>query len=355
MHSIQAVATRFAEPYLRRLLWSLPPELAHDFAGSLIRLSPDLRTIVDTRLSLCLAGKSLPHPIGLAAGFDKSAKMLDGLGRLGFSFVEAGTVTPKPQSGNAKPRLFRLSGDRALINRYGFNNDGLEAFCERLRNRQRDYLVGANIGINKTSQDPFGDFVSGWLSCAPLADYVAINVSSPNTPGLRDLQEPESLERLLGLVGEVSNCTTPLFLKLSPDLEDSQLIELLNVSIEANIAGLILCNTTTGRPSTLQSSLRGESGGLSGAPLNQRSLDVLGLVSEANQGRLELISSGGISTGKDVFDRLSLGANAVQIYTSFVYHGPQLLERISRELLALMDEANIDTVGGLRARNVGAG
>ena len=336
----------------RRLLWQLPPETAHTAAKYLIKCQLKFERPADPRLATRLAGRTLSHPIGLAAGFDKSATMLKGLANLGFAFIEAGTVTPKPQLGNAKPRLFRLPLDNALINRFGFNNDGLDAFAGRLECRPRDIFVGANIGINKTSSLPMEDFALGLKRCQQLADYITINVSSPNTPGLRDLQDPEALSKLLEHLRQSVGITQPVFLKLAPDMADDQLIALADVALDHELAGLILCNTTIERPEYLQDPNRQEVGGLSGAPLRERSKAMLAIVAAHVRSRLELISAGGLSDGRDLFERLAAGANAVQIYTSFIYEGPELIVRMCREFLSIMDERGIGCVEDLIGSNI---
>lgn len=330
----------------------LPPETAHGLAARMIACTPDLRAPAEPRLATPLAGHMLPHPVGLAAGFDKSAHMLHGLGRLGFAFVEAGTVTPRPQAGNPKPRLFRLARDEALINRFGFNNDGLELFVQRFAERPKDILSGANIGINKDCAEPFADFGLCLRQCAAVADFVTINVSSPNTPGLRDLQDPASLRRLLDYLATHESVEKPIFLKLAPDLPDAQLLELVHVAIEARLSGLILCNTTIGRPEGLLSPDQGEGGGLSGRPVRERSKEMLRLVAGINQGRLQLVSVGGLADGQDLFERLQAGAHAVQIYTSFIYQGPFVIERLCRELLAAMDKAGVPDMQALIGRAI---
>jgi len=331
---------RRLEPWLRRALLTLPPEVAHGLAIRMIRRAPAIAPRRCPRLELELAGIKLAHPIGLAAGFDKSARALDGLANLGFAFAEAGTVTPRPQPGNRRPRLFRLAADQALINRFGFNNDGLERFCERLRGRRSNLPLGANVGINMSSEAPIEEFALGLAKTAPLVDYVTINLSSPNTPGLRDLQEPVTLARLLQRLADVhaadAGAKKPLFLKIAPDLDDGQVRELVDVAIIHKVDGLILCNTTIERPDSLQSPARKQTGGLSGRPLRARARALLRLVAAEADDRLTLISVGGLEDGSDLYGRLRDGAHAVQIYTSFIYQGPFVIHRMLDQLRACM-------------------
>lgn len=328
------------EQLFRRALLTLPPEAAHALAIRAIARAPQLAPPADPRLEVELAGIKLAHPIGLAAGFDKSARALDGWGNLGFAFAEAGTVTPRPQPGNNRPRVFRLAEDQALINRFGFNNDGLERFCERVSRRQSSLPLGANIGINKTSESPIEDFALGLTRTAPLVDYVTINVSSPNTPGLRDLQEPATLNLLLQRLSDVhaneAETRKPILLKIAPDLDDEVARELVDVAVIHKIDGIIVCNTTIERPDSLRGRARSEAGGLSGRPLRDRSRAMLRLVASEAGDRLQLISVGGLSDGRDLYGRLRDGAHAVQIYTSFIYQGPFVIHRMLDELQACM-------------------
>ncbi len=327
-----------------RLLRLLPPETAHSVAHVFLDVYPFSRPEAPPRLAVDLAGLGLAHPIGLAAGFSKDAQSIKGLHRLGFSFVEVGTVTPRPQAGNEKPRLFRLTEDAALINRMGFNNAGLEVAAARLAvPRPQGSIVGANIGINKDSTDPVGDYALGLRRLYPLADYVTVNISSPNTPGLRGLQKAERLRELTqALVAECRRlaATTdkkPLLVKLAPDLEDGELEAIAGVAVESGVDGLIMGNTTIARPPGLRSAHAAETGGLSGRPLLEPSTGRLRSLARHVGGRLPLIGAGGIATAEDVLAKIRAGATAVQLYTAFVYDGPGLVRRLLRDLDALLE------------------
>lgn len=323
----------------------LPPETAHTAALWALKHgcvgAPGGR--VDGALRVRLRGLELPHPIGLAAGFDKDAVALEPLLRLGFGFIEAGTVTPLPQVGNSGPRLFRLQEDRGLINRMGFNNAGLEAFAARFQARRRAAgIVGANIGANKQSLDRIGDYRIGLTRIWPWADYVTINISSPNTPGLRGLQEKAALEDLLGQLREArvglreDHGDKPLCLKIAPDLNDGAIQDICELAIAHAIDVLIVGNTTLERPGDLRSRHRDQAGGLSGRPLRALATQKLRDFALALNGRAALIGVGGIESARDVLDRLEAGAGAVQIYTAFVYHDPGFIGRLVQEFAALL-------------------
>jgi dihydroorotate dehydrogenase len=258
----------------------------------------------------------------------------------GFGFVECGTVTPLPQAGNPKPRLFRLKEDHAVINRMGFNNEGLEAFAARLARPRRPGIVGANVGANKESKDRIGDYVTGLQRVWPYASYVTINISSPNTPGLRGLQERGALEDLLGRVAEAravataAQGTRPVFLKVAPDLDDAAIADIAELAIAAKIDVLIVSNTTIERPASLQSAFKGEAGGLSGRPLFEKSTQVLRLFARAANGRIGLIGAGGVEDGATALVKLKAGASAVQLYSALAYEGPALVRQIAADLAA---------------------
>ncbi|MBV9812963.1 MAG: quinone-dependent dihydroorotate dehydrogenase [Acetobacteraceae bacterium] len=303
------------------------------------------RTPDDPRLAVRALGLAFPNPIGLAAGFDKNAVALAPLARLGFGFVEVGTVTPRPQRGNPRPRIFRLTEDRAIVNRLGFNNGGLDAFVGRLAARRRGGVpVGANVGINKDGAVPERDYPALVAAVAPHEDYITINVSSPNTPGLRDLQGEARLRGILQAISSAVPEHPPLLVKLAPDLAAGGLAAVVETCVECGVAGLIVGNTTISRPSTLRSRHAREAGGLSGAPLKPLALRVLAEVAELARGRLTLIGVGGIATGADVLARLRAGANLVQLYTEFAYEGPALIDRLRRELLSALDGATVSNV-----------
>ncbi len=288
-------------------------------------------------LAVRAMGLSFRNPIGLAAGFDKDAAAVRPLLALGFGFVEAGTVTPRPQAGNPRPRLFRLAEDRAVINRMGFNNAGLDAFLARLRDLPRPLpgVLGANVGVNKDGADPERDYPALCQAVAPLADYVTINISSPNTPGLRDLQGEARLAAILAAVAPRA-LPLPVLVKLAPDLADEALGPLVEVCVAAGVAGLILTNTTLARPGTLRGAARGEAGGLSGAPLFARSTEMLRAAHRLARGRLVLVGAGGVASGADAYAKIRAGASLVQLYTALAYDGPALVGRIKGELAALL-------------------
>jgi len=331
-----------AAPLLRRM----DPETAHRLAIRGLSLMPAPRPAVpDPMLTTRLAGLTLPNPVGLAAGLDKNAEALGGLAGLGFGFVEAGSVTPKPQDGNPRPRLFRLTEDSAVINRMGFNNQGLEAFAARLDRRPPGVLVGANLGANKDSDDRAADYVTGLRRLAGKADWFTVNVSSPNTPGLRALQGRDALDDLLGRVAEARPADgAPVFLKIAPDLEESEIVEIVQAARVWKLDGLIVSNTTIARPDDLRSAHRGETGGLSGAPLRPLARRALGLAVEAAEGQLALIAAGGIDSGAEVLHRLRQGASAVQLYSALVHHGPGLVRRMLADLRQRMVAEGFTTI-----------
>ncbi len=329
-------------PLLRRL----EPETAHELALQALRrgLAGQAIGADDPALAVSVLGQHFANPIGLAAGFDKNAVAAGGLMALGFGFVETGTVTPRPQPGNPRPRLFRLDPDRGVINRMGFNNDGLEAYRRSLlRWCNRTIPLGANLGINKDGADPVRDYAAAVEAVQLLADYLVINVSSPNTPGLRDLQGEAQLRAILTAIRAVP-CRAPLLVKVAPDLSDAGLAAVVETCVEAGVQGLIVGNTTISRPATLRSPLAREAGGLSGAPLFALSTRMLARASLLARGRLVLIGAGGVFSGADALTKIRAGASLVQLYTSFVYHGPALIPRVKAELLAALRAAGFQRV-----------
>lgn len=326
---------RFVDPLLR----CLDAETAHRLAiralaGGLLG-GPGPGT--DPRLRLHAFGIDFPSPIGLAAGFDKNAEASDALFRLGFGFVEIGTVTPLPQAGNPRPRLFRLAEDRAVINRMGFPGDGLELVRRRLMLRRSKGVLGINVGANKDSEDRVIDYVRATAAMAPFARYLVCNVSSPNTPGLRELQGKAQLLRLLRAVETaLGTYAVPILVKVAPDLVDNDIADIVDAALEIGIAGIIIGNTTLARPDDLKSARRGEAGGLSGVPLRQRANGVLRDIATAARGRLTLVGCGGIASGADAYARIRNGASLVQLYTAMVYEGPGLPRRLAGDLSALL-------------------
>jgi len=339
------------------LMRALPPETAHrgtvtllkNFAPFLPRAAAD-----DSRLAVEALGLSFPNPIGLAAGFDKDAEVPDAMARFGFGFVECGTVTPRSQSGNPRPRLFRLGEDRAVINRMGFNNGGMDAAAARLAARKGKGIVGINIGANKDSADRIADYRTGFARLAPLADYVTVNVSSPNTPGLRGLQNRDELGRLLGLLtGERTRLSLkqPILLKIAPDLDGHALDDIAAVLREAAIEGLIVSNTTIARPPSLKSPLAKEQGGLSGAPLFEPSTQILREMRRRLPPSLTLIGAGGVASGADAYAKIRAGASLVQLYSALTFNGPGLIARIKRELLACLTRDGFARIGDAVGRD----
>ena len=323
----------------------LDPETAHGLAIAALKTAPlPAPPADDSILRTSLAGLDLPNPVGLAAGLDKNAEALSGLSRLGFGFVECGSVTPLPQPGNPKPRLFRLSEDRGIINRMGFNNAGLDAFAGHLNCRPAGCIVGANLGANKDQDDRAADYVIGLKRLSGLADYFTANISSPNTPGLRALQGRAALDDLLGRMAEARTGTAPLFLKIAPDLTPDQIAMIVEASLAHRIDALIVSNTTLDRPDSLRSAFAAEAGGLSGAPIKTRARAALTAAAQASNGRLPLIAVGGIDSGAEAYARIRAGATAVQVYSALIYEGPGLVARIKRELAARLRSDGFSTV-----------
>jgi dihydroorotate dehydrogenase len=286
-----------------------------------------------------LWGLDFPNPVGLAAGYDKDARIPDAMRQLGFGFVEVGTVTPRPQPGNPKPRLFRLEEDQAVINRMGFNSGGLDAVTGRLSRRVRSGIVGVNLGKNRDTEDAAADYAEGILRTARLADYLVVNVSSPNTPGLRDLQHRALLGSLLHRlmsVREEAGCRVPLLVKIAPDLTPEERRDIAEVALDTGIDGLIVANTTVARPPDLVSRYAHEAGGLSGRPLFAVSTALLADMYRLTQGRLPLIGAGGIASAADAYAKIRAGANLVQLYTALVYAGPELVGQIKSGLAGLL-------------------
>jgi len=319
------------------VLRRLDAETAHRVAIAALKRVPTVSVPVDDPVLATRIGPlALSNPIGLAAGLDKNAEAIGGLSRLGFGCLECGSVTPRPQAGNSRPRLFRLTEDQAIINRMGFNNDGLEAFADRLARRRRGVPVGANLGANKDTEDRVADYVTGLRRVGTSADYVTINISSPNTPGLRALQGRAALDELLGRLTEARVAGVPVFLKIAPDLSSAEIALCVEAARAHGIDALIVSNTTLDRPAGLRSSHAGESGGLSGRPLGPRALWALECAAEASQARLALVAVGGICNGADVLARIRAGACAVQVYSALIYQGPGLIARLKTDLAARM-------------------
>lgn len=334
-------------------LHKLDPEAAHEWAlwalqkGLTARPGP----VTSPRLVTDLAGLALPNPLGLAAGFDKNAVAMGPLVQAGFGFIEVGATTPRPQPGNPKPRLFRLSDDKAVINRFGFNNDGAAMMAERLSARPKG-VIGLNLGANKDSEDRIPDFVEVLRTCGPHVDFVTINVSSPNTAALRDLQGKQALWALTTEVmqarAELPNGhRPPVFVKIAPDMHEESLADIAEVAVVSSISGLIATNTTLDRGG-LRSPHRGETGGLSGAPLFTKSTAVLGRLFQLTDGKVPLIGVGGIATAEDAFAKIAAGATALQIYSALVYGGLSLAGEILRDLDAKAASLGLNNINEAR-------
>jgi dihydroorotate dehydrogenase len=339
-------------PFIRNTLFLLPPETAHqvsmkglDVAAALPVLNTWLSgqfKVEDPSLAKTVFGLQFPNPVGLGAGFDKNAAHLDGLEMLGFGFVEIGTVTPKPQAGNAQPRLFRLTDQQALINRMGFNNDGVDAIAKRLKERktstQSNLIIGGNIGKNKVTenQDAWKDYCTNFIGLEEVVDYFVVNVSSPNTPGLRELQEKEALRKIFSELQLINKNNKPILLKIAPDLEISALDDIIALTSEVTIDGLVSSNTTLDRsslnPKNAAKAKEIGAGGLSGLPLLKKSNEVLDYLYNGIGDRLPIIASGGIFKPADAKAKLDAGASLVQVWTGFIYEGPAIVKNILEAL-----------------------
>jgi dihydroorotate dehydrogenase len=337
------------------LMRLLPAEAAHRATIGLVQAAGPLLPQADSddpRLAVRVLGLDFSNPVGLAAGFDKDAEVPDAMLKFGFGFVECGTVTPRAQPGNPRPRLFRLRSDRAVVNRMGFNNAGMDAMASRLARRRRKGIVGINIGANKDSADRIADYGEAFARLAPFADYIAVNVSSPNTPGLRALQNRDELERLLGMLQEVrsqQDPATPLLLKIAPDLADAAIADVAEAALAFGLDGIIATNTTIERPAFLRARDATEQGGLSGRPLFERSTAVLRALRVRVGNGLVLVGVGGVGSGADAYAKIRAGATLVQLYTALSFEGPRLVGRIKRDLLKFMERdgfANISQAIG---------
>lgn len=364
---------------LRPLLFRLPPETAHELALHSLSLTPKLTTtLLGDHFKRSPFGKlrrfglTFSNPVGLAAGFDKDGIALESLAALGFGFIEAGTVTYRPQPGNERPRLFRLPLDKALINRAGFNNQGATAFAERVKHNKPDCVLGVSIGKSRvvSIEDATADYLRSFEVVYPVADYVAVNVSSPNTPGLRELQKAEQLDELLRALQKRNRELSlkvdgrgvlPLLVKLSPDLDREGLKEVVAVAQRNEVAGLIATNTTTNRAPLETNGEKVQAcgeGGLSGAPLRRRSREMIATLYNLTAGSLPLIGVGGIFTAEDAWDMISAGASLLQIYTGFIYEGPAIAKKLNEGLRLILSSkgfVSLDEAVGSRAKELGAG
>jgi dihydroorotate dehydrogenase len=329
---------------IRPLAFALDAERAHRLTiAALKRLPASRPASFPDSLRSTVAGLDFPSPVGLAAGFDKDAEVAAQMLGLGFGFVEVGTITPKPQAGNSKPRLFRLREDRAVINRMGFNNPGQASALERLRRLTHIHgIIGVNVGANKDSSDRIADYVAGVRAMAPVAHYLTINISSPNTPGLRELQDEGALNALLAAV-RATGVDKPIFLKVAPDLDDGDPERIARAAIDHGIAAIVVSNTTISRP-PLRSRYSGEVGGLSGRPLKALALDALRKFRRASGGEMPLIGVGGIENADDAWARIRAGASLVQLYSAMVFEGPRIARRIAAGLAERLEREGFGNV-----------
>ena len=335
---------------LRPFLFSLDPETAHDLAIKSLKLNPlpsKMFEVEDEQmLKIQVFGKNFPNPIGLAAGFDKSAEVYNSLLRLGFGFIEVGTVTPLEQYGNPKPRIFRLEEDKALINRLGFNNDGMEIIKERIKSNSKRGLLGVNIGPNKDTKDQKNDFCLGLKNFFDIADYITINISSPNTEGLRDFHDQEKLKDLLitlNAIKKEKKTNIPLLLKISPDIKDNYISEIVEQATSNNISGIVLTNTTNANRNNLINKNK-EEGGLSGEPLQKISTIMIRKFYKELKGKIPIIGVGGVNSGKSAYEKILAGASLLQLYTGFVYRGPSTAKDIKKELIHIIKTEGIKNI-----------
>ena len=337
--------------FLRPYIFTLDPEAAHDLAIKSLKFNFMPKNFFQVEneemLSTKLFKNKIKNPIGLAAGFDKSAEVYNSLFKLGFGFVEVGTITPRMQFGNPKPRVFRLEKDNALINRLGFNNDGIEIVSKRLKKRLPEEFLGINIGPNKDTKNKVLDFLECFSKLNKFASYITVNISSPNTEGLRDFHEEKLLSELLRKLSDLrkkQNITCPIALKLSPDIRENDISNINEMVLKYKIDGLILSNTTNQNRDNLLDSNKNESGGLSGLPLQKLSLKFIKKFYKLNKGKMPIIGVGGIDSGKSAFEKITAGATAVQLYTGMVYKGPNVVRNIKKELIEILKKEKIKNI-----------
>ena len=336
---------------LRPFLFNLDPETAHDLAIKSLKFNLLPRRMFEVEdeqmLKIEIFGKNFPNPIGLAAGFDKSAEAYNSLLRLGFGFVEVGTVTPLKQFGNSKPRIFRLENDHALINRLGFNNDGIEIIKNRIKSEGKIGILGVNIGPNKETKDQKNDFCLGLKNFFDIADYITINISSPNTEGLRDFHDQKKLKDLLAALNKIkkdNKTNIPLLLKVSPDIKENDIPEIVDAATKNNISAIVLTNTTNSNRDNLKSEAKKEEGGLSGEPLQQISTNMIKKFHKQLHGKIPIIGVGGVNSGKSAYEKIIAGASLLQLYTGFVYRGPSAAKDIKKELIQILKAEGIKNI-----------
>ena len=335
---------------LKPFLFSLDPETAHDLAIKTLKINPFPSKMFEVEdeqmLKIKLLGKNFSNPVGLAAGFDKSAEAYNSLLKLGFGFVEVGTVTPLKQFGSPKPRIFRLEGDGALINRLGFNNDGMEIIKNRIKSDGKKGILGINIGPNKDTKDQKNDFCLGLKNFFDIADYITINISSPNTEGLRDFHDQEKLKDLLLALNKIkkeNKTHIPLLLKVSPDIQDNHISGIIDVATKSDISAIIITNTTDGNRDNLKSEIK-EQGGLSGEPLQQISTNMIKKFYKKLNGKIPIIGVGGVNSGKSAYEKIVAGASLLQLYTGFVYRGPSAAKDIKKELIQILKAEGLNNI-----------
>jgi|TARA_B100001750_G_scaffold229806_1_gene225586 dihydroorotate dehydrogenase len=336
---------------LRPFLFNLDPEVAHDLAIKSLKLNPlpsKMFEVEDEQmLNIQILGQNFPNPIGLAAGFDKSAEVYNSIIKLGFGFVEVGTVTPLKQFGNPKPRIFRLENDRALINRLGFNNDGMELIKSRIKSKEKKGILGINIGPNKDTKNQKNDFCLGLKNFFDIADYITVNISSPNTKGLRDFHDQEKLKELLVALNKIkkdNKSNIPLLLKVSPDIDENDIPEIIDVVMNNNISAIVLTNTTIGNRENLKDNAKNEQGGLSGEPLQKLSTNMIKKFYKLLNGKIPIIGVGGVNSGKSAYEKIIAGASLLQLYTGFVYRGPSTAKDIKKELIQILRSEGIKNI-----------
>jgi len=336
---------------LRPFLFNLDPETAHDLAIKSLKLNPFPSKMFEVEneqmLNIELLGKNFSNPIGLAAGFDKSAEVYNSILRLGFGFVEVGTVTPLKQFGNPKPRIFRLENDNALINRLGFNNDGIETVKRRINLNKKRGILGVNIGPNKDTKDQKNDFCLGLKNFFDIADYITVNISSPNTESLRDFHDSAKLLDLITSLNNIkknNKTNIPLLIKISPDINNNNISEIANIAIKNNISAIVLTNTTNVNRNNLTSKFKDEKGGLSGVPLKEISTEIIKKFYKESDGKIPIIGVGGVNSGKSAYEKITAGASLLQLYTSFVYRGPSTAKEIKKELIQILKDEGIKNI-----------
>ena len=344
---------------LRPFLFKLDPETTHDLAIKSLKFNYLPRKMFEVEdeqiLNIELLGKNFPNPIGLAAGFDKSGEVYNSLLKFGFGFIEIGTVTPLKQFGNPKPRIFRLEDDSALINRLGFNNDGIEIIKNRIKSEKKKGVVGINIGPNKNTKDQKNDFCIGLKNFFDIADYITVNISSPNTEGLRDFHDQKKLEDLLLALNKIKSenkINIPLLLKISPDIKDNHISEIAGIAIKNDISGIILTNTTNSNRDQLISDFKKEEGGLSGEPLQQISTNMIKKFYKQLNGKIPIIGVGGVNSGKSAYEKIIAGASLLQLYTGLVYKGPSIVKNIKKELIQILKIEGLNNIKDAIGKNL---